>query len=479
MVLLDVNGSSENILKTIKSKFDYFGFCLDDCIALVTDGCATMLKLGRLMRPVYHQICQQHLLQLVINDVVYDKKSTIIRDELEDLINIEQNCDALELDDYETEDSESDNTDVDEPPAKKKRTSRSIDDEIEDELANLLNKMDKTSLICEEPLSLNATFSDQIDIVRKIVHYFKKNIREDLLKKKTNNKCLLIDCKTRWSSLYDMLLRFKELLPSIKDIIEDLERTDLLNNLDESLINQMIETLGVFNYITKKLSSDNCNVLESMRLFDWAINDYLKDKNDILLINLKESLQKRLNENLERSLHLRVIKVLTDRTYVDFNEKQISEEIVRLAKLSTNSSNAELIVNENDVNLNNNNNNNLENQNLICNTNTNSISNLEQQFTQYVNSQLSKTPSYTTRQPNLAYVLKKDLKSFRKGNNLSKNLNLVLDNLKYIKATSVSVERLFSQCSYILNKYRNRMDNFTLNNIILLRFYLNMKVKPY
>lgn len=213
----------------------------------------------------------------------------------------------------------------------------------------------------------------------------------------------------------------------------------------------------------------------SLYLFDWII-DVLSDKDDVICYNLKMYLESRLKSNLMRSLHLRILRALIKRDYVDENEKELMGEMSSILKsLSSNTNYNDKENNNNQIDLDSNNN---ESSHQINLESSEKDLELDKIFENYVNSKKSE-PVRRKQVSNFDTIIKKELSNFRKGDKLGSNLEIIFNKIKNIRSTSVSVERLFSTCSYIVNKYRNRMDAVTLNNIIMLRFYFNMKTKPF
>lgn len=160
------------------------------------------------------------------------------------------------------------------------------------------------------------------------------------------------------------------------------------------------------------------------------------------------------------------------RDYIDKDDKELITEMSKILKSLNNFNDKENIQIEFDSNCNNN-----EVCSIIDLEESGKNFDLDRIFLNYVNSQ--KSDPIRRKVTNIESVIRKELASFRKGERLSTNLETIFKSIKDIRSTSVSVERLFSSCSYILNKYRNRLDAITLNNIITLRFYFNMKNKAF
>ncbi|KAJ6644674.1 hypothetical protein Bhyg_09643 [Pseudolycoriella hygida] len=95
--------------------------------------------------------------------------------------------------------------------------------------------------------------------VRTIVRFFKRSpVKNDLLQSYVKAECskerkLLLDCKTRWSNLSDMLDRFYELRKPVKKALVDLDGGDKLD-LDE--MEMELVCLRVWNQL-KMMSNVN------------------------------------------------------------------------------------------------------------------------------------------------------------------------------------------------------------------------------
>ena len=75
--LIPIRGSATavNLSGLVEQKLISNGLNLhQDIIALITDGTAVMTKIGRDASPTLQQLCFAHGLQLVVIDVLYDKK---------------------------------------------------------------------------------------------------------------------------------------------------------------------------------------------------------------------------------------------------------------------------------------------------------------------------------------------------------------------------------------------------------------------
>lgn len=73
----------------------------------------------------------------------------------------------------------------------------------DDNFADLFQMMNARSKTIEPELRSN--FKYQIKLIRKVVYYFKKTVKETDLKKISESKALLADCKIGRSSLTKMI----------------------------------------------------------------------------------------------------------------------------------------------------------------------------------------------------------------------------------------------------------------------------------
>ena len=159
-----------------------FGIELEaDIIAVTTDGCSMMKKFGQLI-PTLHQLCYAHGLQLVIHDV-FHTKNTVCPEKISH---------------YSVETDECENNET--------------VDEMEDSDGLTMVGSEQ-----ENALMLNLDISHIVNKVRLVAKLFKRSpLKNEILQnyvkeKHSNGLQLILDCKTRWSSLLNMLERIVEI----------------------------------------------------------------------------------------------------------------------------------------------------------------------------------------------------------------------------------------------------------------------------
>lgn len=183
-------------LELLRQHVMEFDLSLEDIISLTTDGASVMVKMGKLFGGL-HQLCLAHGIQLAVFNVLY-KTSTATP--------------VIYHDESDTDD----------------------DGIVEDSDGFYLEapKISKPEIM----------YKDAIDKVRSLVKSFKKSpMKNDLLQKYSAEEFglsldLILDCKTRWNSLSDMVERFLKLKASVFKTAVDLK---LIINITEEDIQQL------------------------------------------------------------------------------------------------------------------------------------------------------------------------------------------------------------------------------------------------
>ncbi|KAJ8705018.1 hypothetical protein PYW08_012338 [Mythimna loreyi] len=183
--------SADLCVTLLKEHLLKFGVHLDsDVISLTTDGCSVMKKEGKAVN-VYHQKCLAHSIQLAILDVLYkDTKGGEIDEDMP------QNND-------EDGDDDEDNDEKDE------------------------NGSFEIIVSSKPPKREDIVYEHVINKVRKVAKLFRKSpTKQAVLKKYVEEDFhkelkLITDCKTRWSSLADMLERFLKIKICVRKALID------------------------------------------------------------------------------------------------------------------------------------------------------------------------------------------------------------------------------------------------------------------
>ena len=97
----------------------------------------------------------------------------------------------------------------------------------------------------------------------------------------------------------------------------------------------------------------------------------------------------------------------------------------------------------------------------------------------FLKSRKPTSSSSSTRKPDLPKKVKSELLMYRGDDDLPHELTVVRSALESILSSTVIVERLFSNCQLVNSKIRNRMEVSTLNDIVILKSFFNLKDKFY
>ena len=255
LVRIQGSFSAEKCIEKISSKLKDFELDLQsDIIAITTDGCSMMKKVGRLL-PTIHQLCYTHGLQLVIHDIFYQKQTT--------LSEINSN--------YSNETDESD---------------------AEDEILSELEDIDGLAIVEQDnPLVVNASVGDVVNKVRRVVKLFKRSpLKNEILQtyvkgKHPNGLQLILDCRTRWSTLLNMLERIVKLRIPIHKALLDLDIDIKLNDEEFHHINNIVQALDPIKLAVEALWRDCADERQISLLLRQQYNFYLKRFKPILLQN--------------------------------------------------------------------------------------------------------------------------------------------------------------------------------------------------
>ena len=206
-----------------------------DIVGATTDGASVMVKLGRLL-PCQHNICLAHTLHLVIGDVFYSKTNT---------------TDQTTLHFAETELTEV-SSDLD-----------SDEEEDEDESMPTFT----SSQLLSTP-NLNSTIAPLIHKVRKAVKFFRRSpVKMDSLRSllqkhpEVTVSSLILDCKTRWSTMAAMLERYLLLATPITSLLKEFNKTDLvLSTRELDILRATSASLEAFKWASEQTCSNSLDL---------------------------------------------------------------------------------------------------------------------------------------------------------------------------------------------------------------------------
>ena len=240
--------TAERCVDEVSNKLNEFGIVFEaDIIAVTTDGCSMMRKFGRIIPPL-HQLCYAHGLQLVIHDVFY-QKNTVCPEKFSNF----------------GSGSESE-TDVCE--------NYVVIDEMEDSDGLTIVGTEQ-----EDALELNFDISGIVGKVRRVSKPFKRSpLKDEILQnyvkeKHSNGLQLILDCKTRWSSLLNMLERISEIQIPVQKALLDLNSDIKISDEEFGQISRIVHSLGPIKIAVEALCRRDANLITGEATLKFLLDE--------------------------------------------------------------------------------------------------------------------------------------------------------------------------------------------------------------
>ena len=444
MVRMFGSQTSETLKDLTEKKLNEFGLDWNHIVACTTDGTSVMKRMGKLMLPL-HGICLSHAIHLAVCDVLYEKRlsSEVQNDQDETAVGI---------------------------------SNKSVSDT---EMNEWVNVVDPNDTEIATTIVLKKEIDKAVAKVRKIVQKIRKNsVKSDFLKAKcvesgakfTN---LILDCRTSWNSLADMLDRYIKLQNVVKGVLEeyDYPKEHQLTRRETDVVQQVSEALQMVKVAASYLSSRNINLMIADTIMKETIFT-LNERNTAFTSQLAESLQRRYSERkLKKTLQLMY--------YLDGRKNQVKSSDLELQRYATMiwtrlfgapsqcSSSSQIVGDDKDRN---------DESDCKVLEDVNAVS-----FAEKLNKRLNKCRS---TQSAFAQPVSKsqapcfeEFKLFAKTGEKTENLKKLEAALNTIQISSVESERAFSAAGLFLTKLRCRMSDATFDRHCFLKAYFKNKKK--
>lgn len=415
--------SAIQLLTLVTSHLASFKIDLEsDIIGSTSDGAKVMIKFGREC-PVIFQLCLSHGIHLGICDTLYRSKTC---DEIDDIIVSYQNNHELDSD----------------------------DDNFEDNDLEILTYNDETD--CQEQIFYNnIDVNDNIKIVRKIVKFFRySTIRNSVLQEKITKKIghefqLILDVKTRWNSMANMVEIFLKLKEFVEEALADLNATNLLNNINFKLLTELSEALKPIRLTIETLGRKDATLFSADLTINFMKNK-LKESNTQISSALLNNISKRVDERINLNL-MNLLKCLKDTNNVPSKQAiNLAENIMRRIFKD----NESLVVNGSDSNV--------------------QVNEPEHQKEFTMEEELSEILKSGNEEPMEKTdfdKLKQEFVLYKNTGKRTENLQKLFNALCSIKPTSTDCERAFSVSNNFCTKIRSKLSDKSLNSLIFLKFY--------
>lgn len=423
LIRLKKSGTAINCVQYIEERLKEYELSLSkDIVGFTTDGASTMQKIGKIIEPK-QQMCFAHGVHLALLDVLY-KTPPVVQT-------------------FHDDDSSS--------------------DEEEDDLGNIEIHYGKT----QNEITDRFNIKPIIEKVRKITKMFRKSpTKNDVLQKYVKEDLgkelkLILDCKTRWNTLFSMCKRFAELEIPIKKALIDLKYPPVTEKEFE-VINLIVKVLNPIKATVEALCRNDMNLCKADAALSFMTNE-LTSMGCTLSDELNESLQKRIKER--RTIYSTLLNFLKNpnlksKMDEDFEMFLIKNEITNLmSRFKTNTTHnlsvEEISVSDSDEDI------------VIEETIT-----IEKKLNDAIKNVKSPIKSINTVTDDIKSSIDSEIKLFVSGGIRGTYLQAAYNHLLTILPTSVDCERCFSSASYIGNKIRSSLSDETLDAIIFLRAFL-------
>ena len=272
--------TSEKTEELVYERLQEFGVDFTrDIVASTHDGASVMVKYGRIIS-AESQCCYNHAIHLSVVETFYQKKSFASEEETE-----------FSEDDDDGSDRENDNLTF---------GSESDIPEIHSDFKVALNEM------------------------RRIIKFFRKSsVRTEILLKHVTKKegkplRLLLDVKTRWSSLITAINRFLKLIDSVNISLEELG-AEPYSNEHIGILQEMSMILEPVKVGVTELSKQGTNLLMAEATLIYIFQQ-LKSINTPLALEFQKLLKTRIDQRRNKDL-VSALMFLHHGTYPKANAK--------------------------------------------------------------------------------------------------------------------------------------------------------------
>lgn len=415
---------------------------LNDIVGFTTDGASVMTKLRKLIPPA-QQLCFAHGLQLAVVDTLYKKPVQSDKTNSEDrIINIGDN-DAI--------------------------------DDLED-------VFDDSGLVfCNEVLEvieLSSSFDIDATIskTRNIIRSFRKSpTKNDVLQKYIKEQHgremqLILDCRTRWSSLCLMLERFVFLEDAIKKSMIDFKMEPILSS-EFKLLDNLVKLLEPIKLTVNVLCQRDTNLCMADTALKFMLEEIAKVRSN-LGGQFEAALRHRIKER--RTVFSGLIRYLqnphdrnTDQLFTipdkDTMVNEMEKLMRRLTELADDTDPDIEEVSDEDDNI-------PLAEVAQQRTEISDNSTLRQKLQEAVLKSM-KPPTPYPKKGSLTSAIRQEMTLYEGGGHKGRNLQMVYDFLLTISPTSVESERVFSAAGSFCTKIRSKLSDSALDELTFLRYY--------
>ena len=155
---------------------------------------------------------------------------------------------------------------------------------------------------------LHSSLSPAVKQIRNIVRWFRKSpVRNEVLQKYVREErgqelMLVLDCKTRWNSLYDMLDRFDVLKAAVHKALIDIgdKPIKMIDDYDYAPIPELIRCLRILKLGAEALCRRESGLLEAEANLKFMLTALAKE-NSVIAHKLFDALKQRITQRRSRA----------------------------------------------------------------------------------------------------------------------------------------------------------------------------------
>ena len=443
-----ISGSlpADKAVSIVTEKLEEFGLNIaDQIVCSVTDGASVMVKFGKLI-PTEHQTCYSHAIHLAVQEVMYENPSKHQNISSDEEIDLEEKNSSEEEENSDLSDDE-DSTGL-------------LDDGMNDSISIPKVKIH---------------FQPVISKVRKIVKLFRKSpIKNDILQEEVKKQLgkevsLILDCRTRWNSLFSMIQQFLKIKDSIVKVLLDISPLLICSDDEFDVLSDIVAALEPVKLAAEALCRQNATLLTAEGIFKFLVNN-LKQKNSHLCTSMKDAILKRFAERRQNNL-VSLFKYLSNpeclfqvEEHEVFNmpsksvlQKTAKNMLSRLFPTSTEEPEKTAPV-----------------DGVISNKDTNEQLSLKDELEEAI---LHSSKKQRHNSHDEFKAISKEMLVFEATGKRTTNLELLFQAFETIPPTSVESERAFSAAGLFVTKIRSRMSDDLLDTLCFLKAYFLLKNK--
>ena len=437
--MVRIKGSipAERVENLVKGRLHEFGLKMEDIVAATTDGASVMKSFGRMICFV-HQLCFAHGYHLAVTDFLYARRNL--------------------FEGLETEREHNTGSD----------SEFSSEEETEE--------VDETAVDLEETeaigVELQRFVAEVIGKVRTIVKMFRKSPLKDEILQKHNQaqlnteQKLILDSKTRWNSLLEMIKIFVKAEKCIRMALVEIGTSITITDAEIKILRDLIDVLKPVKHAVDGLSRRNATLLTAERIHDFVFKS-LSNSNSEYAASFKSHLEVRIKERRNACL-VHLLEYLHDPNFLMESKLDIFGEYgnkIRMYTLAVTLMQRLLGVAEPGPG---------EDSQFASLASTSvcresSHESLKEELERAIMS-ASIPATRPSNTPNLnKRMVQKECEVFEASGRRPANLQHLYEALLTIQPTSVEAERAFSACGLFVTKLRSRLHDSTVDALCFIR----------